>query len=1053
MTKRVTSQIRVGGPYSNKKSLHWTAAFLAAGLLAACSSSTDAPPPKDSAIDRTADRIVDPGIDLANDLASDKAGDTGNKDLATDLPSAGCTMNGQNFAVGASITIAGNCPTICRCLSVGNVDCTSNCPTDTNQVDKPDAPSTPDTPITCTRNGKSYAPGESVPNGDGCGNTCVCLSNGTMGACSGTCPPDAGPDVNKDTQPDITIPIDTACIVNTQCNQANGSKGLCPAGVCKACAGAQDDATCAAIYGAGNICADGACVPGTCHDSTVCTGSKVCDTTHTCKNCASDLQCQNDTVYGRGTICLTNGQCVPGNCRVSSECQGNKLCDTATHLCSTCTTDNQCQADVAYGAKSICVSAQCVDGSCSSTTTCKPSGRLCPATGTNKICAACTTDTQCKNDTAYGSSYICADGQCVSGTCNSSANCANGRICNTTSHVCVACASDLQCTRDTTYGANSICLSNGSCVTGDCHDISSECSTGRLCGSTLPHICGDCTQDSQCIGDGRYGTGFICVNRLCARGDCHDLSSECTGSKEGLVCGGVTTHTCGTCSSDTQCKNDTHYPNTICHTVTGEPESGKCVSKTCTNPGYACTANPSDFCCTVSGATTCVAGNCCQDSDCNDSKYFCRNNTCTLCDGVTGNSYLVDPLNGDDVKASGSGTTGGGATALASCSFRTIKKALEVIGTPTVATTITIVGQTGSTPTPLYTVQSAGGPSSVETLPIAVPANVTIKTKTGPIKLNLGIDKTGFTFAGDNSGLAPLSTASLTIQGTDNHTSAEGIVVDTTVAGRTVSLSNLSIINTGGHGIQVKSGIVNIGSGVRVASAGLTGNKRSGLDISGGTVNIAVANTADPITVFESNTLYGIALANAAILNISGVTLTTADLRTVVTRSNASGNVFFNQTTTTATPSNITGLYSGGSPGDGMLITAGSNIKVRNCVFQGNTGSGIRINGAPNVSVANIDLGTSATGTGTAGKNILQTSTGTTQNGGAGLCVALGATAAAFTPTLNARGNQFAGYDCSATSPGTLVTSTLCTGGINLGVIPATNVTVTVDALNCNVQR
>ncbi len=54
------------------------------------------------------------------------------------------------------------------------------------------------------------------------------------------------------------------------------------------------------------------------------------------------------------------------------------------------------------------------------------------------------------------------------------------------------------------------------------------------------------------------------------------------------------------------------------------------------------------------------------------------NNSCTGCSAATGNKYFVDPMNGDDGTATGSGIAAGVATP--SCSFKTVTHALAVAG-------------------------------------------------------------------------------------------------------------------------------------------------------------------------------------------------------------------------------------------------------------------------------------------------------------------------------------------------------------------------------------
>jgi len=164
----------------------------------------------------------------------------------------------------------------------------------------------------------------------------------------------------------------------------------------------------------------------------------------------------------------------------------------------------------------------------------------------------------------------------------------------------------------------------------------------------------------------------------------------------------------------------------MCHTTTGSASTGRCVSSACSASG-ACSANTSDFCCD----SACTPGNCCGDADCAANPAFgpiyrCVNHACTGCAAVTGNKFFVDPVNGNDGTATGSGIAAGIATP--SCSFKTVTRALQAVGGFAVpGTQIVIVGTHGQTTTLAAT----------EALPIVVPANVTVATSDGPIRLNL----------------------------------------------------------------------------------------------------------------------------------------------------------------------------------------------------------------------------------------------------------------------------------------------------------------------------
>jgi len=193
-------------------------------------------------------------------------------------------------------------------------------------------------------------------------------------------------------------------------------------------------------------------------------------------------------------------------------------------------------------------------------------------------------------------------------------------------------------------------LPRGACTAGECHDSSADCSSGQLCGIGQPSTCGACAADGQCTADPVYGAGNICFQGICQAGNCHGTSADCSGSNAGLICGAASSNSCGSCATDAQCQADATYgSSTICHTA-GGTGAGTCVTAMCSTSG-ACLANGEDFCC----GGLCTPGNCCSNSDCGSGKA-CVNNTCTGCSAATGNKYFVDPVNGNDVTATGSGT-------------------------------------------------------------------------------------------------------------------------------------------------------------------------------------------------------------------------------------------------------------------------------------------------------------------------------------------------------------------------------------------------------------
>jgi hypothetical protein len=882
----------------------------------------------------------------------------------------------------------------------------------------------------------------------------------------------------------------SSCTTDGQCVSARGINHICEGGACvngncrakgdcqptnqicnttaKSCQSCTLDSDCTGEYGDNHICLGGVCVTGNCHTAAACSTGQVCNqTTHSCGGCGtSDAACQ-DTVGGRGAgyICDANA-CIAGNCHDASNCNDTtKVCKS--HSCGMCTGNADCTA--AYGNNHICVAGACISGDCQTSSDCGGNQLCNTSTHLCEACAGATpaaADAKCMADTVYGAMHICLAGQCVAGNCHdTSGECMNGQICGiTTAHTCGGCgSSNTACKNDTTYGSGTICLAGG-CVTGDCHDNSSECNPGKLCGVSTPHTCGDCSgtptaADAECTGDSQYGAGTICYQGNCQVGTCHANSQDCTGVNTGFVCGnGGSATRCGPCTSDAQCKADSFYgPTFVCNTTAG-PNQGKCVSASCANNNNACSANSGDFCC----SSTCTAGNCCGNSDCNNNPtfgngYTCTNHTCTKCDAIAGNTYYVDPINGNDLTATGSGKSSGAANA--GCSFQTITKAMQVIGTGAGTGTKVVIVGSGTTPT---------GLAAADSLPITVQPNVTVTTTGGAITITLPAatsqanpaNNSGFILSSDGSGIAGDAAAPLILEGNGN---TSGIAVAVTAG--TVSLTNLTIQNTRAHAISITGGTLNIGAGVTVKNAGTTGILRDGLAVSGGVANVTVPS-GSATTSFTGNTQFGIDVTALGSVNITGVAVTPPNGNgTVVVSSNGVGNnntagLQIRQTAgATLATNTITGLVAWNNGVDGARLSGGSKIKIRNSVFGANLTDGIRVvqgtggNATQQRDLSAIDLGNSTSAPADYGKNYLQTplSVGG-RNQTAGLCVTLGG-AASGAGILNAAGNYLvfgtggtSQVDCSATSQ--TVTKGTCTGGNSLGVANGTTVTVALNQCN-----
>ena len=702
----------------------------------------------------------------------------------------------------------------------------------------------------------------------------------------------------------------------------------------------------------------------------------------------------------------------------------------------------------AYGANHVCSGGACISGTCNNSAECG-NNQLC----ISHACVACTAgaagDAQCKGDTTYGAMHICLAGQCVAGNCHdTSTDCTgNGQICGiSVPHTCGGCGSgaagDTACKHDAAYGNGDICL-GGACVQGDCHDTSTDCTAGKLC-NVSSHTCGNCSAgsagDTQCTSDARY-TGDICFQGLCGPGNCHATSSDCTGTKAGLICGVSATNTCGSCTSDSQCKSDSFYGSTdICNTTTG-----KCVSAACSPNSIACLANGSDSCC----GGSCTTGNCCTDTDCGSSGTACVNHTCSACNAVTNNKWYVDPVNGNDNTATGSDTSGGNMAP--GCAFKTIKKLLNVLpSTPFANTQIIIVGTTGTTT----------GLSAGETYPITLPSNTTLTTTGGPVTLTVPAAGTLFQLNNPASAITGGGSAAPLVLDGNNHAGGTAILVSPSASTSTASVSSLTIQNTNGDGIRVAAGTLTVGAGVVVS-----GSNADGLDITGGAANIN--NPSGTQTLFTGNASYGIEVGTLGSVSITGTPGSVpSNSGTVVANFNNTAGILINQTPGGAglVTNSINGLVSWGNTSDGMQLFGGSLAKVRNSIFLGNGRYGVMIGGANILGgddVSKLDLGKA----GDPGKNYLQTPLGALgTNATAGLCVALAncttfgptgcRSAGAVTANLSAEGNfmvslaaPHAQLDCSTST--SAITKGSCANGNSDGITAAANVTTTVDVAGC----
>ncbi len=542
-----------------------------------------------------------------------------------------------------------------------------------------------------------------------------------------------------------------------------------------------------------------------------------------------------------------------------------------------------------------------------------------------------------------------------------------------------------------------------------------------LCKGGVCSACVDPTDDLACTaayatdGGDSGAASYLCAAGACVPGNCHD-SSAC---KNGKLC---TANTCSTCTTDKSCIDDPSYgAGTICG------NSGGCVSNACVTPNTACGQASGHFCCPVSASNVCVSGDCCDNAQCSGGKPACVANTCTSCDAVANNVYVVDPVNGSDT-STGSGKAGGVANGV--CAVKTIKKAIALInaaGAAPAGTKIVVLGP--STPSAV----------TGETFPIALPANVALESSGGTVTVLA-------------SG-APAAVVTMA-----NATTIRGITVD----GAKVTGTCVNVLGTA-SGTLDGDVIRQCATGVRAgdtSTATITGtsireNTGVGLALTGSAA-VTLTGTNVPIEI-RSNGVAGISVTERAVLTANG----DAASENIKVSQNVGAGVFFQQDPTAGalTVSSLTGVVvRQQATAAGFDLRGGSSVQLRACVSLANLyGVNLASNTLGNNYVndmSKIDLGTDLTTN--AGGNTFQdksVASGGTPNTGSGICVAIQPNKS---QVIAAFGNKFATaagtgtIDCKTATVGTVIGSTAtCTGGANIGGTSAVNGN-TLNIQNCS---
>jgi hypothetical protein len=419
----------------------------------------------------------------------------------------------------------------------------------------------------------------------------------------------------------------------------------------------------------------------------------------------------------------------------------------------------------------------------------------------------------------------------------------------------------------------------------------------------------------------------------------------------------------------------------------------------------------------------------------------CIASVCTPCDSVayaSGNTvYFVDPANGSDSNGTGSGKSGGQAAN--ACAFKTITRALQVIGSPTQASGAVVK------------LKGNAGTVSGETFPISIPQYVVIQGATAGVTVTLASGKVGFTFAGTGSALKDL-----VLDGGGN----SDIGVRLPTADATATLDAVTVQNTAATGVDVLAGTLTLLAGTTIQMAGTTQSHQEGITVEGTGKLVAKLSTGK-VSVIK-NTAQGIHVIERGSIDLEGVITSntsatpTSYAGTILVSQNNDANIELNQTGTPRPVNTLKGVLATGSVlSDGLLILGGTAVNVRKSVFVGNGVNGIHLSHTGNKltgvnDVTAVDLGKAND----PGLNVVQGANDQLNNKGAGICINIDP---AQTQVVSAQGNLFAVPDCSVTAA-TLTKNVgdcapVSTKPDDLGwewVSGMNSSKVTVDAAKCN---
>ena len=345
--------------------------------------------------------------------------------------------------------------------------------------------------------------------------------------------------------------------------------------------------------------------------------------------------------------------------------------------------------------------------------------------------------------------------------------------------------------------------------------------------------------------------------------------------------------------------------------------------------------------------------------------------------------------------------------------------------------------------------RTTGGSAAdpVEALPIAVPANVNVRITTSGGAVLLKVARAGqpaLRIQTPRFALEPANNARLIIDGTGV---AGGPGIEVAAGSANTTIQNVTVQGTRDHAIQVAAGQVQLGPGVLATRAGVDNERRSGLHITGGSVQITGA--AQRPAIFEANTGAGISVLQAGGLEVDGTVVNGQLDGTVVVRRNAAqgaqpAGIYIEQNAA-ANAVILEGLVVFGHANTaGIKVRGGSKLKLRGSLVL-NNGTGILLSGiAGNQDFSGVDLGRAGDG----GRNVLQSAVAAVRNDAGGSASPTWRPRPPIAP-ISAQLNVFGGASCAVADGGKVLRfDANCMGGIDVQ-IPAVPAGVQVDTTLC----